>query len=325
VTICGVNWNSDGDLNIGLSTLPGGAVGIADMLTSPDGGAGTAGGIQKMQEFQQAVLSSVEVSISISGGVDYGYAGSINDADISDGRGTSLDYGAVCGGGKTEYAGSVTIVEFTPTQLRGNFGATLYAPGDPCLKQVGTVSGSFECGHPIQYDKRSLQPTPESELARTAAQALWFTKTGRAWAGMPPIPGSGDGLPGGNGDGRPGGGGQTGQGGNGVGTQRCDCSCAALAIYPEDHQCSCLTAQASPGTHHPCREACNTCATDAPSSPGGVDEMLRMYEEAAQAGDIPPDVAETFRQSIENLSPEERAAMEQALRQARDYENENNQ
>jgi hypothetical protein len=36
-----------------------------------------------------------------------------------------------------------------------------------------------------------------------------------------------------------------------------------------------------------------------------------MYEEAAQAGDIPPDVAETFRQSIENLSPEERAAMEQ--------------
>lgn len=325
LSICGVNWTSAGDLRIGLSTLPGGAVGVADMITSPPAAGDTGTGYRQLQILQQAALSAVEVSISISGGVDYGYAGSVNDADISDGRGRSFDADAYCDQRKTKYAGSVTIEEFTPTQLRGSFSAELYSQGGSCLQPVGTVSGNFECGHPIRFDKRSLLPAQEADVARTLGQALWFSKLGRVWTGMPSLPGIGGQLPGGSG--------LPGQGGEGADLKECACSCDALATYPDDHPCSCTTAQASTGVNHPCREACAMCnptnasfdstsagTSESPSTPGNLDEMASRYEDAAGAGRIPPEVAEMLRQSIKDMSPEDRAAIEQVMKQARENE-----
>jgi hypothetical protein len=56
-----------------------------------------------------------------------------------------------------------------------------------------------------------------------------------------------------------------------------------------------------------------------------MSEMAKMYEDAARAGEIPPEVAEMFQQSIKDMTPEERAYMDQMMKQSQEYEENNNQ
>lgn len=174
----------------------------------------------EVARFEDYIFDSPGVSIGLGvPGIDYGFTGVVTDAiiEVNGGLGNPdlvslgpqpLDPQPPCAYGPP--VGKVTIEEFTPHVLRGNYSAALVEGGSPrgvrtCPPKsvVKTVSGSFVIASPIMMDERYEEDTSWLEeemmdqIGGMMPPGMDFTAPPPATAPSTPTPSSGPGSSGG--------------------------------------------------------------------------------------------------------------------------------
>lgn len=239
---------------------------------------------------------------------EYGFSGTIDNAQISQGRGVSFDPASIHAQGGIRHVGKLAISEFTEDVLRASYSAALYYIGEgnqPALDR--NISGTFWISFPILNDPRADEGYPESEDIRLQLAGMWdlLRNLGLGLDDAAEFAASGG----------PGGGPGSGAGqGSGSATgsapvPECNCECDVLIALPEDHACI-----QPDGVCYQGLALCRQFGLDktSPAADADVEAILdRMVGK-----DAPQTVRAATRDSVLQMSKEERAKLLEEFRRS---------